>query len=103
MSMHGLTIDYGPFGFLEEFDQDYACNHSDKEGRYSYKNQPEMCKWNLIKLAEALDPVLPKRATIEYVKQNYDQFFRETYDTKMVEKLGLKEVDDERSGTEILK
>ena len=38
MSILGLTIDYGPFGFMEYFDKNYICNHSDNEGRYSYTN-----------------------------------------------------------------
>jgi uncharacterized protein YdiU (UPF0061 family) len=47
MSIIGLTIDYGPFGFMEHFDAKYACNHSDNEGRYRYEAQPEICLWNL--------------------------------------------------------
>lgn len=42
MSILGLTIDYGPFGFMDHFNPDHICNHSDKEGRYSYENQPTM-------------------------------------------------------------
>lgn len=38
MSMLGLTIDYGPFGFMEDFDPNFICNHSDDQGRYSYEN-----------------------------------------------------------------
>lgn len=57
MSILSLTIDYGPFGWMEHFDPDYVCNHSDNDrGRYRYKAQPEICKWNLYKLCEALDP-----------------------------------------------
>ena len=47
MSILGLTIDFGPFGFMEYFNKKYICNHSDKEGRYAYENQPSICKWNL--------------------------------------------------------
>jgi uncharacterized protein YdiU (UPF0061 family) len=48
MSILGLTIDYGPFGWMEHFDPDYICNHSDKDrGRYRYKSQPDICEWNL--------------------------------------------------------
>ena len=60
MSMLGLTIDYGPYGFMDQFDPKHICNHSDNEGRYRYEAQPEICKWNLGKLAEALDPILPE-------------------------------------------
>jgi serine/tyrosine/threonine adenylyltransferase len=59
MSILGLTIDYGPFGFMEHYDPDLICNHSDLEnGRYRYKAQPEICLWNLNKLAEALSLIV---------------------------------------------
>lgn len=58
MSALGLTIDYGPYGFMEHFNPEFVPNYSDKEGRYSYKNQPSICKWNLLRLAEALHPLL---------------------------------------------
>lgn len=60
MSIVGVTIDYGPFGFIDRFDPDFICNASDDGGRYTYAAQPEICKWNLGKLAEALAPVLPR-------------------------------------------
>ena len=40
MSIIGLTLDYGPFGFLDRFDLNHICNHTDSQGRYSYANQP---------------------------------------------------------------
>ena len=98
MSMLGLTIDYGPYAFLENYDPNFICNHSDNEGRYSYKNQPEMCKWNLLKLAEALDPLLPKKDSKDYVNVNYDAYFNDCYRERMVQKLGLKDEGEERSG-----
>jgi len=60
MSIIGLTIDYGPFGFMDYFNKDHICNESDSDrGRYSYRAQPEICKWNLEKLAEAIQGALP--------------------------------------------
>mmetsp|Transcript_32089 Transcript_32089/g.31399 ORF Transcript_32089/g.31399 Transcript_32089/m.31399 type:complete len:152 (+) Transcript_32089:593-1048(+) len=56
MSILNLTIDFGPYQFMEYFNPGQISNHSDSDGRYSYENQPQSCKWNLIKLAEALDP-----------------------------------------------
>jgi len=47
MSILGLTIDYGPYGFMEHFDPKYICNHSDNDGRYRYEAQPEICLYNL--------------------------------------------------------
>lgn len=68
MSLMGITIDYGPFGFMESFDFDYVPNGSDSSGRYSFKNQPEMCRWNLLKLAEALQPFVLKGRRSECCK-----------------------------------
>ncbi|QPF72888.1 YdiU family protein [Roseateles sp. DAIF2] len=59
MSMLGLTIDYGPFGFLDGFDPGHVCNHSDHQGRYAYARQPNVAFWNLHALAQALLPLLP--------------------------------------------
>ena len=58
MSMLGLTIDYGPFGFLDAFDPGHICNHSDHQGRYAYARQPNVAYWNLYALAQALMPLL---------------------------------------------
>ena len=63
MSILGLTIDYGPFGFLETYDGDFACNGSDEGGRYAYAQQPKICEWNCATLAASLAPVLPRAAT----------------------------------------
>ncbi|KAL0962989.1 hypothetical protein UPYG_G00348070 [Umbra pygmaea] len=54
MSILGLTLDYGPFGFMDRFDPEFVCNASDRRGRYSYQAQPSVCRWNLARLAEAL-------------------------------------------------
>jgi uncharacterized protein YdiU (UPF0061 family) len=58
MSLLGLTIDYGPFGFLDAFDPNHVCNHSDDQGRYSYARQPGIAFWNLHALAQALLPLI---------------------------------------------
>lgn len=59
MSILGLTLDYGPFGFLDMYDPNHICNGSDNGGRYSYIKQPEICYWNLQKFAEAIQKALP--------------------------------------------
>ena len=58
LSLASITIDYGPFGFLEAYDPNFTPNHSDDSGRYDYESQPEICFWNLDKLATALTPIL---------------------------------------------
>lgn len=55
MSILGITIDYGPFAFMEHYNPKFICNYSDKEGRYRYEAQPEICLFNLKKLLESLD------------------------------------------------
>ncbi len=58
LSLLGLTIDYGPFGFLDSFDPGHVCNHSDHQGRYAFARQPGVAWWNLQALATALLPLL---------------------------------------------
>lgn len=89
MSVVGLTIDYGPFGFLDRYDPDHVCNASDNAGRYAYNKQPEVCKWNLQKLAEALEPELPLALAEAILAEDYDAEFRRHYLYKMRRKLGL--------------
>lgn len=58
MSLLGLTIDYGPFGFLDAFDPGHVCNHSDTQGRYAWARQPSVAYWNLHALAHGLLPLV---------------------------------------------
>ena len=79
MSILGLTIDYGPFGFMDAFDPDHICNHSDDHGRYSWNNQPQIGYWNLRALAEALLPLIPgadeDTGSVMAVLQGYEERF----------------------------
>ena len=58
ISVLGLTIDYGPFGFLDQFQMNHICNHSDHGGRYAYHRQPQIMHWNMACLASAFIPLL---------------------------------------------
>ena len=91
MSIMGLTIDYGPYGFLEHFDPEYTPNGSDNTGRYSYENQVEMCKWNLLKLAEVFAPYVSPQtaATILNDVEGFDTIYEREYVNTMCAKLGL--------------
>ena len=60
MSILGLTLDYGPYGFMEPFNPAFICNHSDHHGRYSFQNQPDIGYWNIRALAQALSPLMEK-------------------------------------------
>jgi len=92
MSILGLTIDYGPFGFMEGFDPHYICNHSDTGGRYAYNQQPAIGFWNLQVLAYALQSLLDfdrMRASLA----DYTKIMTETYNNLMARKLGLETPD----------
>ncbi|KAG2482253.1 hypothetical protein HYH03_018797, partial [Edaphochlamys debaryana] len=89
MSVTGLTIDYGPFGFLDRYDPDFISNGSDDSGRYDFKGQPEICRWNCEKLAEAVRAVLPEARGKRAITDAYDIAFRRTYRSIMRRKLGL--------------
>lgn len=76
MSIVGLTLDYGPFGFLDRFDRNFICNSSDDGGRYSYENQPAMCRWNCERLGEAWAPAMPEQAWRAVLETVFDVEFR---------------------------
>lgn len=95
----GLTIDYGPFGFVDHFDPEYVPNGSDGGGRYSYSQQPAICKYNLAKFSEALQPLLPKDRADEILSR-YDALYAERYDRAMSDKFGLLQLVEDGSGSE---
>lgn len=104
MSILGLTLDYGPYGFMDRFDPDFICNASDNSGRYSYQAQPAVCRWNLVKLAEALAPELPPDRA-EAVLEEYLDLYNRFYLGNMRKKLGLlkkEDPEDELLITELL-
>mmetsp|Transcript_25712 Transcript_25712/g.33684 ORF Transcript_25712/g.33684 Transcript_25712/m.33684 type:complete len:725 (+) Transcript_25712:68-2242(+) len=91
MSLLGLTIDYGPYGFMEYYDPEYVPNGSDGGGRYSYKQQPEICRWNLEKFAEALAlGALSLESSLPALERIYWETYDNAYMGKMKAKLGLK-------------
>ena len=90
MSILGLTLDYGPYGFMEQFNPEFICNHSDHHGRYSFQNQPDIGYWNIRAIAHALSPLL-EQTHIEGAPEIYEQAFTERYRELMNAKLGLKE------------
>lgn len=95
MSILGLTIDYGPYGFLDFYDPDFICNGSDDGGRYSYKNQPEMCHWNCKKLAEALAMAISLTDSERELERIYWPEYNKHYNQKMRNKLGLLQKEEE--------
>ncbi|MEY4563850.1 MAG: hypothetical protein RLZZ618_3127 [Pseudomonadota bacterium] len=89
MSILGLTIDYGPFGFLDGFDPGHVCNHSDNQGRYAYARQPNIGFWNLHALAQGLLPLLGEPDDALAVLEVYKTAFPEALMARMRAKLGL--------------
>jgi len=89
MSIAGLTIDYGPFAFLDDFKHHNVCNHTDVEGRYSYTNQPAVAKWNLQALMKALSPLTPIDG-MQKLLDLYDRVYARYTHYYMCKKLGLE-------------
>jgi uncharacterized protein YdiU (UPF0061 family) len=89
MSLLGLTIDYGPFQFLDGFDPGHICNHSDTQGRYAYARQPNIAYWNLYALAQALLPLMGDEDLAEQVLEGYKTRFPRRLGEAMRAKLGL--------------
>lgn len=96
MSILGLTLDYGPYGFIDNFNQDYICNHSDHEGRYSLGNQPGIGMWNLEKLKVCLSAFMEEEAGQRTI-ETYPPIFLYEYRRLLLNKCGLYkvEMDDE--------
>jgi len=93
MSIAGLTIDYGPYAFLDDYNTNYICNHTDKNGRYSFGNQPRIGEWNLRALMVALAPLISTEK-MESVIKHYGRLYSRHFLYLMGEKLGLDEVED---------
>jgi uncharacterized protein YdiU (UPF0061 family) len=103
MSILGLTLDYGPYGFMDAYDPQFICNHTDEQGRYSFINQPAIAHWNLRALALTLSDLIPRDALLQALTAYEDQF-GDAYRILMRAKLGLtrEEEGDDRLIGELL-
>ncbi len=99
MSILGLTIDYGPFQFLDAFDPGHICNHSDEMGRYAFNRQPNVAYWNLFGLGQALLPLILDEETTLAALESYKTVFPRELELRMRAKLGLA---DAREGDRAL-
>jgi uncharacterized protein YdiU (UPF0061 family) len=91
MSVLGLTIDYGPYGWLEGYDPRWTPNTTDASGRrYCYGNQPRMALWNLTRFAEALSPLIREREPLEEALGVYTDTLEREHRSMMASKLGLQ-------------
>lgn len=95
MSILGLTIDYGPYGWLEGFDLGWTPNTTDRQHkRYRYGNQPEIVLWNLLQLANALYPLIDDAEGLQEILINYKKEFQIKYLDMMKSKIGLFSEDE---------
>jgi uncharacterized protein YdiU (UPF0061 family) len=95
MSILGLTLDYGPFGFMEAFDPNHICNHTDQQGRYSYSNQVPVGHWNCYALANALLPLIGGVEDAQDALDVYQPEFARKLDELLHAKLGLATTQDD--------
>ena len=88
MSILGETFDYGPYGFMEDYNPSHICNHSDSQGRYAFKNQPYIGLWNCSALGHALSSLISEESQTE-ILQTYEENFQNTLAELYRKKLGL--------------
>ena len=89
MSILGLTIDYGPFQFLDAYDPGHICNHSDQQGRYAFDKQPNVAYWNLFCLGQALLPLIEDQALAIAALETYKTLYPQAFAQRLAAKLGL--------------
>jgi uncharacterized protein YdiU (UPF0061 family) len=90
MSILGLTIDYGPYSFLDDYDPDFTPNTTDLPGRrYAFGNQASIAYWNLSCLASAIAPLFPDTEELVAALEKFGDHFYEKYQAMMANKLGL--------------
>jgi uncharacterized protein YdiU (UPF0061 family) len=94
MSILGETLDYGPYGFMEDYNSSHVCNHSDHQGRYAFKNQPYIGLWNCSALGHALSSLISEESQGE-VLQTYEAIFQDTLAELYRKKLGLDQAQPE--------
>ena len=94
MSILGETIDYGPYGWLEDFDPDWTPNTTDAaQRRYRYGQQPAIGQWNLMQLANALLSLIDDTTPLEDALSHYAKRYEQGWEQMMADKLGLPQFD----------
>lgn len=91
MSIHGITIDYGPYGWMDDFNPNWTPNTTDAEGkRYRFGNQPNIALWNLLQLANALYPLIEEVKPLEAILEEYSNSFQSDFIKMMCTKIGIQ-------------
>mgnify|MGYP006143801431 CR=1 FL=1 len=90
MSIHGLTIDYGPYGWIEDYNPGWTPNTTDSSHRrYQFGNQPQIAAWNLARLLESISPLVQEPERLNEVLEHYISRFEERNNTMWAGKLGI--------------
>ena len=98
MSVLGLTIDYGPYGWLDDFDPHWTPNTTDAQGRrYRFSQQPAIAQWNLIRLAEAIRPLFESTQPLQDAIDRFAEVYTAEYQSMLAAKFGVR-LDDESAG-----
>ncbi len=90
MSILGITLDYGPFGFMDAFDREHICNHTDQNGRYSYAMQPRIGQWNCFAFGQCMLPLIGDVESTQAALADYEAVFADKYLALMRSKLGWR-------------
>jgi len=101
MSILGLTIDYGPYGWLEGYDPDWTPNTTDAGGRrYRYGHQIQVAWWNLVQLAQSLVPLFATTAPVERALEVFRTTLAHAEPAMIASKLGLDRIDEDPAGAD---
>ncbi|MCW8194453.1 YdiU family protein [Proteobacteria bacterium 005FR1] len=91
MSVHGITIDYGPYGWLDDYDPDWTPNITDAQGRrYRFANQPGIAQWNLIQFGNAIYPLIEDADPLRDILESFGSWYSDASRTMKAAKLGLQ-------------
>lgn len=97
LSILGLTIDYGPYGWLEDYDPSWTPNTTDAHGRrYCYGNQPQIARWNLYQLANAIVPLIDETEPLEQILQDFVGYYQHRWLNTLANKVGFERFDEQR-------
>lgn len=89
MSILGLTIDYGPYGWLEDYDPDWTPNTTDAGGRrYRFGYQSQVALWNLVQLANTIYPLIEETDPLELALEGYQEYYQQGYQAMMAQNWG---------------
>ncbi len=98
MSILGLTLDYGPYGFMDGFQANHICNHSDTEGRYAWDQQASIGLWNLYRLANCFVILGVSQEDLLKSLDRYEAIFTQAFQEKLVRKMGLHQWQESDAG-----